>query len=58
MVYRISKLARELAKDLEVPSSFVWDALEELGFIDAKDLDEAELKEWRIKVAAKIGWYK
>lgn len=58
MVYRISKLARELAKDLEAPIPFVWDALEELGFVDAKDLDEAALKEWRIKVAKELSWYK
>lgn len=57
MEYRISKLANRIAKDLEVETTKAWDALEELGY-EPQDLTEAQVKEWRIKVAARIGWYK
>lgn len=57
MEYRISKLANRIAKDLEVETTKAWDALEELGY-EPQDLTEEQVKEWRIKVAARIGWYK
>lgn len=57
MTYRISKLAAMIAKDLDVDTTKVWDALESLGY-EPQELTEAQVKEWRIKVAARIGWYK
>lgn len=50
MLYRISKLARKISEDLELPMVAVWDILEELKF-EPQELTEKQVSQWKLKVS-------
>ena len=54
MTYRVSKLAKEIANELDVKEVCrVWDILEELGY-EPQKLDSKQVAQWTHKVSNKM----
>lgn len=49
MLYKTSKLAREISKITEIPMMTVWDILNDLGY-EPKELSKPDVNKWAFKV--------
>ena len=54
MMYQTSKLASEIANELEIKDVCkVWDILDELGY-KPQNLDKKQVAQWTLKVSKKM----
>jgi len=53
MLYKTSKLAREISQITEIPMMITWDILNDLGY-EPKDISKTDVNKWAFKVERKV----
>ena len=53
MLYKKSKLAREISQITEIPMLIVWDILNDLGY-EPKELSKPDVDKWASNVERKV----
>lgn len=53
MLYKTSKLAREISQITEIPMMIAWDILNDLGY-EPKELLMPDVNKWAFKVERKV----